>query len=163
VVQLDTRKAGSSYPAMVSELLAIDFPLGVLTSSRAEETSEAASVVNVQYLTEKPEVLWPLIRQHLQQLGLEDAVIVVCTGRKEWADYLLLYHYDPAQALDGFPESGRWCDHEPARGRGSVGLNCEVRDGSWGRTRPLVPCDFPNREGQRSLAAGSRTTASIGT
>jgi len=71
-------------------------------SSRGEDEG---AFVNLLFATEAPDVSWPLLRAALLEspefgTTLEQSCMCLCTGADGWADYRLLYHFDPAEPLD---------------------------------------------------------------
>ncbi len=64
---------------------------------------------NIMFNVESPEVALSRIRAVLDSAPVGGAArascIVTCQGEDGWDDYLLLYHYDPAETLDA-PAAG---------------------------------------------------------
>jgi hypothetical protein len=103
VVNIQPGRLASFSDAAIADLLAVEVPPGLIVNSGMDEGMSAgiepALYFHVTFQTGKINALWPLVRERLHKLALENATIVVCTGEREWDDYLLLHHYDPAEAL----------------------------------------------------------------
>jgi hypothetical protein len=69
--------------------------------SSVTEGYDRGRYVNVEYVTADVTGLWSSVLAVVRTVpGLSNAAIVCCQGEHGWDDYLLLYHFDPAEPLD---------------------------------------------------------------
>lgn len=61
--------------------------------------------INMQFETDNPSSLWPVLRAAIIRQGLLAGCIVTCTGEQGWDDYLLLHHFDHSVRLASLPSS----------------------------------------------------------
>jgi len=59
---------------------------------------------NISIDARSPLAFWSAARPLLEDLSIK--LIVVSQGEQGWEDYLLLYHFDPAERLDDPPDRG---------------------------------------------------------
>jgi hypothetical protein len=75
----------------------------------SQRESDDGACVNLMFKTDHAKMLWQLLYEQLYQTSasgglLRTSSIAVCEGRFGWDDYLLLYHFDPGEKCDKFPE-----------------------------------------------------------
>ena len=71
---------------------------------RSQGEDEGA-YVNLVFAMERPADSWPQLRDVLLEStefgsALKQSCMCLCMGANGWSDYLLLYHFDPAEPVD---------------------------------------------------------------
>ena len=104
LVRLD--RAPDFSPASIKQRLAtVGESEGLVSGVNVVEGEEEGGYINVTYSAQDLKGLWSLIRLELaggkdRGPSLLGCSIVVCTGKFDWDDYLLLHHFNPSEALD---------------------------------------------------------------
>jgi len=100
VVQIQPQRVAAFRESAIEQLCATPAFAALIRDASVTRGQDQGHYINVHFTTDTPNDFWPALRQQLVRLGLQAGSIVTCTGKDGWNDYLLLHHYDPAQARE---------------------------------------------------------------
>ncbi len=102
LIQIQPELIKGFNPKATKKLLIIakDRCKGTLTW-HVDQGNDNGEYRNITWETKHIKSLWAILSRHiLHNDSLHKCVIVTCTGKDGWNDYLQLYHYDKSQKLD---------------------------------------------------------------
>jgi hypothetical protein len=84
----------------------------LFTRYGADEGFDSGPYVNLYFDTPSLPEAWPIVWSQFYgnaRIGafLRASSIATCEGKNGWDDYLLLYHFDPAESADDIEKTGK--------------------------------------------------------